>query len=488
MRKRSVFKNYLYNLSYQILVIILPLVTTPYVSRVMGPENIGVYSYTASLVSYFALAAALGFSVYGQREIAYAQTNRHLQSIRFFEILISKALTVSVALVGYGLFVYFYKQYQTVLLIQCFAIINVLFDITWFYQGLEDFRSVTIRNLLIKTGAVAAIFILVKTRQDLNTYILIQVLSFLFGNLAMWAGLRGKLEKVSPKELAPFANWKTVFELFLPLIAVQVYNVLDKTMLGMFTGSRLENGYYEQTTKIVSLLLTVITSLGTIALPHVAAAFADDNRKRIREIAEKAFSFAIVLSCPLAIGLIAVARYFVPLFFGPGFDKVALLMQIYAWVIVIIPLSTTASFVILTPTKQHNKGTMAVAAGAVVNFTLNFLLIPKLLSVGASLATIVAELFVAGLHLYFVRKYVNVKKLFAKLIRYFICAVIMGCVITILAIIMNQSGCGALLITLVQGIVGILVYGALVLFIVKDAFLMEMIKNVGRSLREGRNG
>lgn len=476
--RKSIKKNYFFNLAYQVLSLITPLLTTPYISRVLGPEKIGVSSYTASIVAYFTMFAALGLNIYGQREIAYSQGDKHKQSIRFWEIEIFRLITVGSSTCIYLFFVFWYGSYINIFLIQTLLIINVFLDITWFFQGNEDFKSVVVKNILVKLIGIILIFAFVKTSDDLILYVAIHVATTFLGNLFLWFGIKDKIEVVKLSELKPFENIRTYFELFITIIAGQVYNVLDKTMLGAITGNTVENGYYEQTTRIINLCIAIITSLGPVLLPRVATAFANKQKSVIKDTVNRAYHFVFMMSCPICIGVIATSSFLVPWFFGPEYEKVRLLLKIYALVLLIIPLSNTAGYAVLNPTKQHNKGTVAICCGAVTNLLLNSILIPRLASVGASIATVVAESMVTLVYFYYIREYVNFGHLLKLWVKYFSSAILMGIVVLIAGKALESVGVNYFVITFLQVIIGIIFYGALLLFIIKDEYVINTLNKI----------
>ena len=262
MKKKSITRNYIYNVLYQVLVIIVPLITTPYLSRVLGAEKIGIYSYTLSITTYFILFGSLGVAMYGQREIAYLQDNKYERSKTFFEILFMRFITLGIALVVF----YFsfvlkgdYSTYYKILLLEIVA--NAL-DISWFFQGLEEFKKTVLRNSLVKIMSVIFIFILVKTQNDLIEYFIIYVLSTFLGNISLWIYLPKYIEKIKFKDLKVLRHLKPTIGLFIPQVAIQIYTVLDKTMIGSIIEDKSEVGFYEQAQKIVKLLLTIATSYG----------------------------------------------------------------------------------------------------------------------------------------------------------------------------------------------------------------------------------
>ena len=184
--KKSVVKNYMYNLVYQILILILPLVTTPYLSRVLGSDGVGIYSYTYAIVTYFVLFGSLGISLYGQREIAYAQDRPRKRKKIFFELIIIRFITVLIAAIVF--FLWFVKgdQYQTYYMILLIELFATAFDISWFFQGIEEFKKTVLRNVLVRIVSVSLVFVFVKTSEDLWKYILIYSLGDFLGNLLLW--------------------------------------------------------------------------------------------------------------------------------------------------------------------------------------------------------------------------------------------------------------------------------------------------------------
>ncbi len=471
--KKSITKNYIYNLIYQILILILPLITTPYISRVLGAENIGIYSYTISIVTYFILFGSLGIAMYGQREIAYLQDNKQKYSKTFWEIFILRFITMFISM----LIFYFtfakngdYAIYYKILLIEIIA--NCL-DISWFFQGLEEFKKIVIRNTIIKIVSIICIFIFVKNSDHLIIYFFIYVLSILLGNITLWPYLLKFLTPIKVKELNIGQHLKPTIALFIPQIAIQIYTVLDKVMIGAIITDKSEVGYYEQSQKIIKMLLTVVTSLGTVMVPRIANTFINGDTKKIQEYMKRAFNFVFLIAFPMMFGVLAISNNFVPIFFGQGYEKVAILMSVISPILLIIGLSNVIGTQYLLPTKKQKEFTISVAIGALVNFTINMLLIKKYGALGASIGTVVAEICVTMMQFIFIRKRFNILEILKISIKYLIAAVIMfiGCII-IGNIIKNS-----LYAIIAQVVVGIGVYG-IILLILKDQFVYAILKKV----------
>lgn len=473
---KSVTKNYMYNMVYQILILITPLITTPYVSRVLGAGPIGKYSYTQSIVTYFILVGTVGVSMYGEREIAYIQDDKSKRSKMFWEIIIMRAITVSIALAVYYFSCVQYGKYRILYLIQIIDIVANIFDISWFFQGLEDFKRIVIRNMFVKLLCVGLIFVLVKSPADLPLYTLCYSLSLILGNISLWFYLPKYLEGVKMSSLKVFAHFMPTFILFIPQVATQVYTVLDKTMLGkLAVGAAMKQvGYYEQSQKIVKLLLTIITSLGTVMLPRMASIYAKKDTKLLNEYMDKSFRYTYMIGFPLMLGLIAVAKRFVPVFYGPGYDPVGNILIYISPIIIFIGLSNVIGTQYQIPTNKQRDYTLSVLSGAIVNCGLNFILIPFMGAIGAVIATVVAEFVVLYVHFYCVRKDIDIKKSLMCCRNYLFAAIIMFvCAFAMSFLPIRQN----IIVVMIQVVTGGIVYFA-ILILKKDELLMLIMKKL----------
>jgi len=468
MAAKKIVKNYIYNVAYEILAIIIPLITTPYLSRVLGAENIGIYSYSLSIATYFILFGSLGIALYGKREIAYVQDDIDKRSRAFFEVFITKCITM---LISITLF-YFsfcingeYDAYYKILLLEMLA--NIL-DISWLFQGLEEFKKTVVRNVIIKAVSVACIFLFVKSESDLGLYFAIYVLSNLIGNISLWLYLPKYIKRQKLKSLNVKKHIKPMLVLFVPQVATQIYTVLDKVMIGAIIPDKSEVGYYEQSQKIVKMLLTLATALGTVMMPRIAATYAKKEMARVKEYMNKSFSFIAMLAFPLMMGIISISYHFVPVFYGDGYEKVRILLCAISPIIVLIGFSNVVGTQYLLPTKQQAKYTISVIVGAATNFLFNLLLINNLASIGASIATVIAEFSVTAAQLYLVRKELKVTDIIKNTYRYLISSLIMlACGLTISSLIEDN-----ITSLVVQVAVSVMVYFG-VLLVLRDPMVKE---------------
>ena len=465
--KKSLKKNYIYNLSYQLLVIIAPIITTPYLSRVLNADGIGVVSFAESIVSYFVLFAALGVGTYGQREISYYQDDRVKRSEVFWNTFIFKAITSIIVLIVY-LIIYKLLFKTNIYLILSINILAVLIDITWFFQGLEEFGKIVFRNFIFKLLNILFIFTFIKTKNDINLYAFSIGFFIFISNFSMWIYLKNYIDRPEPSKIHPFKDILVIIALFIPTIAIQVYTVLDKSMIGIITKNDFENGYYELGVKISKVLLTVITSLGIAIIPRVGMLFNKKETDNIKNLIYKSYRFVWFLGIPLCFGLMLLSDNLVPWFLGAGYDKVIILLKILSMLIILIGMSNVTGMQYLIPTKKENQFTLSVCVGAVVNFALNLIMIQRFLSIGAAISSVIAEFFVTTSQVYMVRKEISYKQILKEGINYYIA----GAVMVIVLLFIRRGLTPSLRHSIIIIISGAVSYFA-TLFILKDRFIFD---------------
>lgn len=474
MGKKSIKKNYIFNLSYQILLLITPLITTPYVSRVLGAHGIGVVSYTESIVSYFVLAATMGITTYGQREVSYVQDSVEKRSKLFWNTKVLQLITSIIAIL---IFVFYSLTRSDKLMFLIFSlnIVAVLFDITWFFQGMEEFGKIVFRNVAFKLINIIYIFTLIKSENDIYLYALGMCLFTVISNISLWFYLPKYVCKLEIKELHPFKELRVVISLFIPTIAISIYTVLDKTMIGAITQDAFENGYYEQALKISRMVLTVVTSLGTVMIPRIGYYFEQKNLEEVKRLMYRGYRFVWFLGIPLCFGLIMVSANFVPWFFGDGFDKVVPLLRILSFLILAIGINNVTGMQYLVPAKRQNLFTLTVIIGAATNFFMNLILIRYFQSLGAAIASVTAEIVIAFVQLIIVRKELSPGRVLKEGINYYIAGAIMAIVLYFIGDVFNSS----IIHTAIMVVAGVVVY-ITSLLVLKDEFLLLSIKSVFR--------
>ncbi len=496
MAKKSVKRNYIYNLIYQIFLLIVPIAVTPYLSRVLGPEGNGQYSFTYSIVNFFVLAAALGFGYYAQREVAKHQDDKAAQTIIFWEILIVRffsvgiSVAISVILSVTGV----YGSYTVLMWWWTILIVAQEFDITFLLQGNEEFAKIAIRNVLVKIVSVALIFLFVKKPSDVYIYVICFAGGTMLGNLSLWLYLPKMLCRISIKELNPLRHLVPTLRLFIPTIATLVYTILDKTLIGLLIPgyqteivdgvevvtkiSDIQNGYYEQSEKIVKMCMTVVTALGTVMIPRNSNEFAAGNLEKVKSNVYGATNFVWFMGVPLMLGLAAIAGNVIPWFLGDGYEECVLLMQIFTPLILIIGFSNVFGLQYLVPTQRDGKFTIAIVAGAVFNLALNLVLIRYMMALGAVIASIAAEVLVTTVMLIFIRKEISVLKILKQSVKYLIAGGIMFAAVYVTQMFLKPS----ILFSFVLIFEGVAVY-FLALLALRDKYMLGTLKSIAAKLK-----
>lgn len=463
-----VVKNYLYNVSYQIFILIIPLITTPYLARVLGPKGVGINSYTNSIVQYFILFGSIGVNLYGNRQIAFVRDDKEKLTNTFYDIFVMRALTVVIASLAFIIFINFSKEYRVYYWAQFISLVAAAFDISWFFMGIENFAVTVLRNFIVKILTLVSIFVFVKTSNDLFGYILILSLSLLFGNLVLFPNLSKYINKFDFHKLHVFIHFWPSFLLFIPQIATQIYVVLNKTMLGSMASVQ-SAGYFDQSDKIVKIILAVVTATGTVMLPHVSSAFNKGKYSTIKKLLYESFSFVTSISVPLSFGLIAVSKKFVPLFFTDKFNSVIPIMMIESIVILLIAWSNAIGVQYLLPTKQNSSYTVSVIVGAIINLIANIPLILIFGAIGAAIATVLSEGAVTSYQLFIIRKQVCYKKIFSDFGKYILSGLIMFVIVKILDEILSISW----LSLLIEVLTGAFIY-FIMLVLLKAKILLKV--------------
>lgn len=423
--KQNVFLNTI----FRVLMIIAPFITAPYVSRVLSSDGVGIYGYTQSLVTYFTMFAALGTVSYGTREIARRRSDKKDYSKTFWEIETISIICSVVSLAAWITLALLYTEYKMYLLILSFSILATCMDISWLYAGLEKYKYTVSVNLLFKILSVVLIFVYVKSPDDVWVYILIYSVSLFAGNASMWLFLPKILvkAKIDPHSLKKHLKETLIY--FIPAVATSLYTVLDKTLIGsLIQGntvvnvdgqqvikktSEVESGYYEQATKIIDIVKAVsFVSIVNVMCSRSSYLFKIEDKQQIKNLTIKTFEITMFLSIGAAFGLAGIAKVFVPAFFGPNYDKTVMLLQVLAALVPIICVSGALGSLYYTPSGKRMRSAIFLIAGAILNLILSWPLIIYLNSLGAAIASLIAEFVIAVLYFIFANRAITLKELF----------------------------------------------------------------------------
>lgn len=459
MKRNSVRKNFIYNVVYQLLIHFLPLVTIPYVSRVLGADGIGVYSYTYSIVYYFMIFAILGLANYGNRTIAKVRDNREELSKTFKEIRIMQLFSSIAMVVLYVAYLMVFNvEDKTIAIAQILYLLSCVFDISWFFFGLEKFKLSITWNTTIKLIALALIFIFVRTPGDVWTYTVILGGSTLLSQLVLWLYVKKYADRVKVSIAGVKRHIVPNLRLFLTVVGVTFFKVMDKTMIGLLSDMS-EVGYYENAEKISQAPVVIVMALGTVMLPRMSNMYGKGDHSGAKEMIKKSIKVAMFLSFAMVFGLIAISQDFSVVFFGPGFVKSGTLMQILAVTIVFLAWGNVIRTQYLVPREYDREYATSAFLGAGVNLIINLALIPSMAAIGACVGTVFAEVAVAAYQTFVVRKKLPIKEYIFSSVQFLWKALLMFIIIMMVPIVGGDWN-PATRVT-VQIIVGVITYGVL---------------------------
>ena len=463
----KVIKNYLYNLSYQILTIILPIITVPYVTRIFTSEALGNYVFYNSIVSYFSLFAMLGIGVYGTKQIAAASD----VSSTFWNIYAIQLIASILSIFVYIIVVFSIPQMEGIVpLIVGITLFANMMDISWLFSGKEDFKKITIRNVVIRVIGVISIFTFVKSSDDLYLYVFLIVIFDFLGQFVMWVPAKKFIKRPSFNTRIMKKNLHPIVLLFLPQVAISLYVVLDRTLLGLL-GSYSDVGIYEQGQKLVSILLKVVSSLGVVMLPRVANLLSERRDKEAQNMVKFSFILYNLIIFPMIFGLIAVNEVFVKLFLGQNFQDVKYVLYIIVFNIMFVGWTNILGYQVLVVRNKNKEFMLSTTIPAFVSVAVNIAVIPFFGYIGASITSVVVEILVFAIQWYYSRNIINKNLLFNKDLAKIICSslVMFG------AVMLCKMTLG------LDGIIGLIIYLAVggisylgMIFLLKTVNIREM--------------
>lgn len=384
--------NIAYNLSYQILILIIPLITAPYLSRVLGVDGTGTYSYVFSVAYYFFIVTTLGLANYGNRAIAKVKENRELVSKTFWSIYFMQLSIGVLATAAYLLYAFFIAELQFRMFFIAFIpyVVSAVFDINWFFFGLTEFKFTTIRNTAVKILSLVFIFSFVKAKDDLLLYFVIMGGTFLLSNLLLWTRVKKKAVFILPSIRDVIVHIKPNIILFVPILAMSIYRVMDKIMIKELS-SITENGYYENADKIIAVALTVFSAVATVMMPSVSNMVAQGKRNEIKILIRDTMQISMFLGFGMLFGLVAVGRVFAPIYFGEEFYETGVLIQCLAFTIVISGWKAVLRSQFIIPYEKDKAYVISLVTGAIVNVICNYIFIQMYQARGAVIGTLAAE-------------------------------------------------------------------------------------------------
>lgn len=412
---KSENKNFLLNVAYQLLSYVFPLITVSYISRRLGVANVGIYSYTYSIVYMFMLVAMLGINNYGNREIAKVRDNRAKTSNKFWEIYKLQLSIVAITILGYVIYLFFFcKKYENIAIMQGVFLLSVCFDINWFYFGLEKFKLTITRNCIIKVISLILIVCFIRTQNDLVKYTLIMAGSTVLSQLYLMISLPKFIDYKKTSLANSRKHLKSCLILFIPVLAFGIYRVMDKTMIGAFSNVN-ELGYYENAERLINIPISIINALGTVMLPRMAY-LLQNKKMESKSVLHSSMKLALVMATIMAGGLFLISDDIAVVLFGSSFIKSGNIMRILSVTIIASAWANVIRTQYLIPMGFDKVYVISTLGGAIVNLILNLLLIRSFGAYGACVGTIAAEYFVMLYQTYKVKNVLEIKKYFTLLL------------------------------------------------------------------------
>lgn len=413
----SLKKNFGYQIAYRVLTVITPLITSPIVYRALGVDNLGIYSATQAFANYFMFLAMLGIEKYGQRTIAAAPNKIKRQKL-FWEIYSVQAVASIISLVIYFFAVGFFGGDRTsIMLIQGLWILSCFLNIGWFFFGVEEFKVTVTRSLAIKLITVICIVFFIRKPDHLILYTFIMAGGTAISELLLWFSLFRRIKYIKPSWQEVKLHIFPIFRLFIPVIALSVYHIMDKSMLDLLS-TEANVGWYYAVDKIIYIPLGLITAISTVMMTRVSYVINNESSGQANELLRKSSELTIFLTCAVSFGIAAISKEFIPFFFGPGYEPCIDLMYWFLPVLVIKALGDVVRTQFLIPSKKDNLYTAAVISGALTNVLFNILLIPSFGALGAVIGTLASELVVLVVQIFGCRKEVNFVGIFSRYYMY----------------------------------------------------------------------
>jgi len=477
MKSNSLKENFILQSLYQVIILGVPLILSPYLTRTLGAEKLGIYTYTHSIAYYFVIFAMLGINRYGQRIVA--QTSGSVKQLRssFWSLSIVHFFFSLLAVASYIIFVSaFVKENKNIFFLQGIYVISALIDFTWLFQGLENFRSIVIKNTVIKVSELVFTFLFVHEPGDLPKYTAIMVLSVVIGHFILLPQIFKEIKPVVVSRSECTIHIKPLLVLSISVIAVSLYTVFDKILLGLMLNMDSVS-YYECADKIISVPKTLLGVAATVLLPRVCK-LAEDNNEKLKKIFNISFYFTGVVGIGFTFLVIAVAKSFVPLYYGNEFIATGTIMIIMAPVVIIVSLGNIIRTQLMIPKHKDVQFILCVVLNSIVNIILSIFLIPVIGVFGAVIGSVMAELCGVILETLYSRSDISIRVTYRELIPFLF---IGG--VSILPAIFFQTAIGISWKTFfMQGIcASVLYYGISILYIFK--FKKEYFNIIQRSIK-----
>lgn len=413
---KKLIRNFIYNSAYQVMIIFIPFITIPYISRIFSPVEMGIFGSTSSVSSLFCTISIFALNYYGVREIAKVKDNSEKLSIKYREIRAVQLLAASFSSLIYIIFFIILNKsnLKIAFIVQFLGLMASFFDISWLFMGLELFNKTFFRNTLAKLISIISIFIFVKDAKDLYIYIAIIPISTFVGNLSMWSYKSKIIKKVKLNRLNLINNFKGAFLLFIPTIFTNIYLVLDRSILNIVSNFA-EVGMYDQSQKIIRIMVGIVTSLSMVMLPRISNMLSNNSEQEdINKLLSKSFNLTLFISVGAGVGIFTISDNFVPWFYSMEYFDVIYLIKISSLVCIFTALGSFFSNQCAIPINNKKAYIIPLGVAAILSVILNLILGSLFGAKGSAITIVIVEAIALILRIFYLRRSFDIKNLFSK--------------------------------------------------------------------------
>lgn len=483
MRQKSLVKNFIYNSMYNGLNLMFPLITAPYISRTLGASNLGIVNFATTVVNWFILFAIFGTTTYGVREVAKNRNNnKKLNSIFSEIVIINGTLSILVTII-YFIIVLNVKQFRTELPLYLIMSINIIlnmFSIDWLYQGIEEYRYITIRSAIFKIISLISIFLFIKESGDYVLYGLISVMSTSFSGILNYIYSRNFV-KLTFKKISPLRHFKKLKIFFVHALIVNLYTNFDQVLLGFLVNTK-SVAYMTRSKVITSTAILLSSSISNVTLPRASYYFEND-RKKFNELLKVVPNYILIITIPLTAGIIALSKNIMYILGGMEFVEASNLLMILSIIIIFSSLATWLHQQILVPVGMEKVGMFSAVVVSIYSITSNLILIPIIGYIGAGLTQVISEVITVAIRYFYIKKILDYKEINIinkSTVKYVFSAIIMFfIVISVNSNFSSDLGFGFL----ISAFFGVLTYFS-ILLVTKEKITLEIMERLIKYLHK----
>ncbi len=449
-------KNIILNVGYNILSIIVPFITAPYLGRVLGTENIGEYTYVYSVASYFVMFGLLGISNYGTREIARVRDNRVKRSKTFWEVYCMQLMTGVIALLCYFVYESMIKHNNGIgCYIMAFYVATSVLDCTWYCSGVEKFKNIVGRNVIIKLSNLVCVFAFIHQPDDLNIYFFVMALSYFFSALILWPTILKEVDHYKPDWKSIIRHFKPNVYLFIPAIAASIYQIMDKVMIGAIA-NKSQLAYYEYADKILNIPNIVFGAIGAVMLSRMTNVL-EHGQSEYKSLISYSVDLSMIISVGFTFGVFAISDELVAVYYGADYIESGSILKVLCPTVIFYGWNNVIRMQYIIPNNLNSVYITSTIAGAIVNLLLNWFFIPRYSALGATIGTIAAQVTILLIYTMKIKKSLPFTEYLRKNVFLFVNGLIMCTVV----ILLQQTHPATVKGLILDVVVGIGVYFAL---------------------------